>query len=38
MGGPWRSSVTFAQLTGADATVLLVEAVLPEHDRDFAGK
>jgi hypothetical protein len=22
----------------ADATVLLVEAVLPEHDRDFAGK
>ena len=23
---------------GADATVLLVEAVLPEHDRDFAGK
>ncbi len=23
---------------GADATLLLVEAVLPEHDRDFAGK
>jgi len=23
---------------GADATVLLVEMVLPEHDRDFAGK
>lgn len=23
---------------GADATVLLVEAVLPEHDREFAGK
>ena len=23
---------------GADATVLLVETVLPEHDRDFAGK
>ena len=23
---------------GADSTVLLVETVLPEHDRDFAGK
>ena len=23
---------------GADATVLLVEMVLPEHDRDFTGK
>jgi hypothetical protein len=23
---------------GADSTVLLVEMVLPEHDRDFAGK
>jgi C-methyltransferase len=23
---------------GADAMVLLVETVLPEHDRDFAGK
>jgi len=23
---------------GGDATVLLIEAVLPEHNRDFPGK
>jgi C-methyltransferase len=29
---------TVRAAAGADATVLLVETVLPEHDRDFAGK
>ena len=33
-----KSSVTFARQAGPRATVLLIEFVIPKHDRDFPGK